>query len=41
VCAPAPATAPAEDREKEELYRQIGRMKVEMDFLKKTADRLR
>jgi hypothetical protein len=31
---------PAVDREKEELYRQIGQMKVEMDFLKKTIGQL-
>jgi transposase-like protein len=31
---------PTTDREKEELYRQIGQMKVEMDFLKKTIGRL-
>lgn len=31
---------PAVDREKEELYRQIGQMKVEMDFLKKTVGQL-
>jgi hypothetical protein len=38
-----PQTAPARpavDREKEELYRQIGQMKVEMDFLKKTIGQL-
>ena len=35
----APAR-PAMDREKEELYRQIGQMKVEMDFLKKTVGQL-
>lgn len=34
------AAAPAADREKDELYRQIGRMKMEIDFLKKTADLL-
>lgn len=34
------AAAPIIDREKEDLYRLIGQMKVEMDFLKKTADRL-
>jgi len=33
-------TRPAVDREKEELYRQIGQMKVEMDFLKKTVGQL-
>lgn len=33
-------TRPAVDREKEELYRQIGQMKVEMDFLKKTIGQL-
>jgi transposase-like protein len=31
------AARPAADREKEELYRQIGQMKVELDFLKKTT----
>jgi transposase-like protein len=31
---------PVVDREKEELYRQIGQMKVEMDFLKKTIGQL-
>ena len=38
-----PQTAPSRpvaDREKEELYRQIGQMKVEMDFLKKTVGQL-
>lgn len=40
--APASSSAaPTADREKEELYRLIGQMKVEMDFLKKTGDRLR
>lgn len=34
------ATTASHDREKDELYRQIGRMKMEIDFLKKTADRL-
>jgi transposase-like protein len=33
-------TRPAVDREKEELYRQIGQMKVEMDFLRKTVGQL-
>ncbi len=33
--------APVVDQEKEELFRQIGRMKVELDFLKKTAGLLR
>ncbi len=28
------------DAEKQELYRQIGQMKVEMDFLKKTLGRV-
>ena len=28
------------DAEKQELYRQIGEMKVEMDFLKKTLGRV-
>lgn len=28
------------DSEKQELYRQIGQMKVEMDFLKKTLGRV-
>lgn len=28
------------DEEKQELYRQIGQMKVEMDFLKKTFARI-
>jgi transposase-like protein len=28
------------DEEKQELYRQIGQMKVEMDFLKKTFGRI-
>lgn len=38
-----PQNAPARpvvDQEKEELYRQIGQMKVEMDFLKKTVGQL-
>jgi transposase-like protein len=36
------STTPADnnDVEKEELYRQIGQMKVEMDFLKKTLGRV-
>ncbi len=39
--APQSTTSrPAADREKEELYRQIGQMKVEMDFLKKTIGQL-
>jgi transposase len=36
----AAAARPAVDTEKEELYRQIGQMKVEMDFLKKTIGQL-
>jgi hypothetical protein len=32
----AAASRPAVDSEKGEFYRQIGQMKVEMDFLKKT-----
>lgn len=41
VFTPQTAQArPAVDREKEELYRQIGQMKVEMDFLKKTIGQL-
>lgn len=39
--APMESAPPAVDREKEDLYRLIGQMKVEMDFLKKTSDRLR
>ena len=31
---------PATDPEKDELYRQIGQMKVELDFLKKKASLL-
>lgn len=39
--APHAADASSElDVEKQELYRQIGQMKVEMDFLKKTLGRL-
>lgn len=38
---PQTATShPAVDDEKQELYRQIGQMKVEMDFLKKTVGQL-
>lgn len=33
-------TRPATDPEKDELYRQIGQMKVELDFLKKKASLL-
>jgi len=39
----APQTAESTsdaDAEKQELYRQIGQMKVEMDFLKKTIGRI-
>lgn len=36
----AATTRPAVDTEKEELYRQIGQMKVEMDFLKKSVGQL-
>ena len=38
--ASAPLATASHDREKDELYRQIGRMKMENDFLKKTAERL-
>lgn len=34
------AVRPTVDREKDDLYRQIGQMKVEMDFLKKTVGQL-
>lgn len=37
VFQPQSGVPAALDREKEELYRQIGQMKVELDFLKKTA----
>ena len=38
---PQAAGVPSEsDDEKQELYRQIGQMKVEMDFLKKTLGRI-
>lgn len=33
-------SASESDSEKQELYRQIGQMKVEMDFLKKTLGRV-
>jgi transposase len=34
----ASQTAPAEEKEKEELYRQIGQLKEENDWLKKKSD---
>lgn len=36
----AAGAASEADDEKQELYRQIGQMKVEMDFLKKTIGRI-
>lgn len=39
--SPQPVDSGSEsDVEKQELYRQIGQMKVEMDFLKKTLGRV-